>query len=561
MEGTSSAVEVDVLVVGAGPTGLALAAQLAQFGVRVRVIDRLADRAHESRALAVQPRTLEILQGVGVTANLVEHGNAATCFELHSRNRVSSLALFDIGSDDTAYPYLLFISQAETERFLLEHLDHCNVHVERAVELESFRDEPDAVVCTLQHADGQAEEVTVHYLVGCDGGRSTVRQHAGIGFEGSTYPQTFALGDVEADGDLDTGAAHAWFAENGLLFFFPLGTPATWRVLGMLPEDDHGNATSVGSLDLAELQRLVDSFTDGAVGLRDPAWLTRFRLHARQASTYRRDRVFVAGDAAHVHSPAGAQGMNTGIQDAWNLGWKLALVTGGAARDELLDTYDLERRPIGRTVVRFTDRAFTIATSRTWLIRTLRARVAPALLPLLARVRPGRARMFRALGELDLSYRNSPLAVAGDHPRRAPRPGDRLPDAPIERDGHDGWLLGALTAPTFHLLLCDRNGHPPWPQLDAVSSRFARVLTVHRLGPDPGPEGLLDRDGGALDRLGVTECAEILVRPDGYIATRTDDRQLDFIDRYLERWVPGAAPSPHVGPVDSQHRRSPSTPT
>lgn len=538
---TSKDIDADVLVVGAGPTGLTLAAQLAEFGARVRVIDRLADRAHESRALAVQPRTLELLQGLGVTQKLVEHGNAATRLQLHSPHRVSSLTLFDIGSDDTAHPYLLFISQAETERFLLEHLESQRIHLEREVTLETFSDESDAVVCTLWHSDGQVEEVTVRYLVGCDGGRSTVRQRAGIDFVGSTYPQTFALGDVEADGDLDTGAAHAWFADSGILFFFPLGHPATWRVLGMLPDRGNQEQTGPGSLELTELQRLVDSYTGGTVRLRDPAWLTRFGLHARQASTYRRGRVFVAGDAAHVHSPAGAQGMNTGIQDAWNLGWKLALVARSVAPDELLDTYDSERRPIGRTVVRFTDRAFTIATSTRWPIRSIRSRVAPRLLPLLARIGAGRARLFRTLGELDLEYRSSPLSDQRQRRRRRRvDAGDRLPDARIEHDDRDRWLLETLTAPTFHLLLCERASSPePWSRFDVLASKYQGVITTHTLGRCP-PASIVDRGGTALDILGVEDAAAVLVRPDGYLAARTDPADPGPIERYLERWLPNA---------------------
>ncbi len=536
---------VDVLVVGAGPTGLTLAAQLRRFDVRVRVIDRLPDRAHESRALAVQPRTLEVLQGIGVTADLVERGNTTTRFQLHALDRVSSLPLFDIGSDDTAYPYLLFLSQAETERVLLEHLERHDVHVERGVELESFRDDLDGVACSLRHPDGTLEHLSARFLAGCDGARSTVRQLAGIEFEGSTYTQTFALGDVETDGDLETGAAHAFFNRHGILFFFPLGHPATWRVLGMLPEADHQAAPATGPLELAELQRLVDSFAAGRIRLRDPAWLTRFRLHARQADRYRRGRVFIAGDAAHVHSPAGAQGMNTGIQDAWNLAWKLALVATAVADDELLDTYDHERRPVGRSVVRFTDRAFTIATANRWSMRIVRARVAPRLIPLLARFGPGRARLFRILGELDLSYRNSPLALHSDDRRRRPRAGDRLPDAPVEHNETSYWLLEMLGAPTFHLLLC-ATGNDPWNhrRLDDLRGRYAGVLTVHRLTRHGTPGTLVDSDGTAFGRLAVDEHAAILVRPDGYLATRTTSVDLDAIEGHLRRWCPGAV-APH----------------
>src|SRR6266540_1514870 len=254
---------VEVLVVGAGPTGLALAAHLRAFASHVRIVDRQPDRTHESRALAIQPRTLEVLAGLGVT------------------------------------PELLVLAPAA------EH-----------------------VTCRLLPPDGRHETVAARYVVGCDGAHSTVRHLAGIGFEGSAYPQTFLLADLEADG-LEPGAAHTYLTGAGMLFFFPLGTPATWRMLAMRPPGDQTPADA--EVSLAELQAITASYTTDPLRLRDPVWMTRFRLHLRAATRYQTGRVFLAGDAAHVHSPAGAQGMNTGVQDAVNLAWKLALACSGAA--------------------------------------------------------------------------------------------------------------------------------------------------------------------------------------------------------------------------------------
>ncbi|MCI0570669.1 MAG: FAD-dependent monooxygenase [Myxococcaceae bacterium] len=532
----------DVLVVGAGPTGLTLAAQLRAFGATVRIVDRQLDRVHESRALAIQPRTLEVLRGLGVSRTLVERGNDAVQLRMHFGERVVRARLFDVGVEDTEYPFLLFLSQAETEAVLSEHLSERGVAVERGVELVSFSAGEEEVTCTLRHRDGTTEHVRSRYLVGCDGVTSTVRQGAGIPFEGGAYPQTFVLGDLEVDGDLERDAAHAFVGAPGMLLFFPLGRPATWRVLGMEPTvagsvaDEQERQT----LTLEKLQAISDAFTGGKLRLRDPVWMTYFRLHHRQAARYCAGRVFLAGDAAHVHSPAGAQGMNTGIQDAWNLGWKLALVVRGIADEALLDSYEAERWPIGRFVLRFTDRATAIATSDSGLVRLLRTQVAPRLAPLVLRITRGRAYGFRVLSQLGIRYPRSQLVQEGRPAlRRGPRAGARLPDARIARDGQDCWLQEALAAPTFHLLLCGPASQWDSGRLVAIRERYSNLVEVHRLAREGTPGVLNDVEGTAFARLGVEQSAQYLVRPDGHIGFRCGGTDLGGVERALERWLPG----------------------
>ena len=451
---------LDVLVVGAGPTGLSLAAQLQAFGARVRIVDRQLDRVHESRALGVQPRTLEVLRGLGLAEELLARGNDAVWVQLHAGGRVVGIRLFGLGLDDTAYRFLLLVSQAETEQVLGEHLAAGGISVQRGVEVVGFGADPDAVASTLVHRDGRAEQVRARYLVGCDGANSTVRRAAKIAFPGGAYPQSFALADLEADG-LDPAAAHAFLAEEGIVLFFPLGRPASWRLLAMHPSLQGRREPAQPSLE--ELQALADAMTGGGVRLGDPVWRTYFGLQHRHATRYQAGRVFIAGDAAHIHSPAGAQGMNTGIQDAGNLGWKLALVSRGAADPALLDTYDAERRPVGALVVGLTDRAFSAATSTNPLLGALRTQLVPRVLPLGLRWDRAVAAGFRTLAQLNLGYRHSP-AVQEGRPglRRGPRAGDRFPDARVARDGQGCWLGEALAAPRFHLLLCGPPGdwHP-----------------------------------------------------------------------------------------------------
>jgi hypothetical protein len=272
--------------------------------------------------------------------------------------------------------------------------------------------------------------------------------------------------------------------------------------------------------------------------------MTEFRLHCRAARHYRAGRTFLAGDAAHIHSPAGGQGMNTGIQDAINLGWKLALVIRGTADPELLDTYETERLPVGRAVLRFTDRAFTLATSASPVMRFARTRLAPHLLPLALRARASRAYSFRTVSQLAVHYRRSQASAEGPGmARRGPRAGDRLPDAPVSVDGLPTTLHGALTAPGYHLLLCGPARAWPADATADLAGRCAGWVTVHRLSHDPVPGALHDVDGIALRRLGLSRprAGHWLIRPDGHIGYRAGGSDVTGLLAYLARWLPGAS--------------------
>ncbi len=529
--------DVDVLIVGAGPTGLALAVQLQAYGVRFRIVDRAVDRVHESRALAIQPRTLEVL-GPGISDKLVERGNTAVHLLLHAGRKVVPLRLFDLGIEDTEYPYLLLVSQAETERILGDELADRGVTLERGVELIGLDASGDGARCVLRGTDGGEESIRAGYVVGCDGAHSAVRQLAGIAFEGGAYPQTFVLADVEADG-LEPGSAHAFLASRGILLFFPLGSPASWRMIAMRPRGDRTPTAAPVALD--EIQALVDSYGGGRVRLRDPVWMSNFRLQHRSAKSYRSGSVFLAGDAAHVHSPAGAQGMNTGIQDAANLGWKLAFVIGGHSGPELLDTYDRERAAVGRRVLRYTDRAFNAGTSTNAVVGFIRTRVVPRVLPLAVRWRRGRAYAFRLMSQLAIRYRSSPLSVDGATSLpRGPEAGDRLPDAPVLDGERPVTLHGVVAGPGLHVLLCGPDAGWPAGAVAEIAARY-RGVSVHRLTSDGAGDVLVDHEGLAMRRLGVREPSHghFLVRPDGHIAYRNGGSDLAGLLAYLERWFAG----------------------
>ncbi len=543
---------IDVLIVGAGPTGLTLAAQLKAFGVDFRLIDRTSERAHESRALAVQARTLEILQRLGLGEALVGQGNSSTSLALHfEARRVVKVQLGGFAASDTRFPFILFVSQAETEALLGEHLGRKGATVERGVELLTSRLEDKVVHCVLRHADGRQEAVDARYLVGCDGAHSEVRKQSGIAFEGDAYLQDFMLGDVDADGPIEADVLHSFAANGYVAMLFPLRSPATWRVIAIGPRagradpnESHRKEEPLtrGELGLGELQLAVDGATSRTVRLRDPVWLTHFRLHHRQARTYRMGRVFLAGDAAHIHSPVAAQGMNTGMQDAWNLGWKLALVALERADQKLLDTYEAERWPVGRNLLRYTDRLFSVFTRvmsanavAAWFRRTVVARV----LPLVFRSARLRGWAFRFVSELAISYRRSSGVMEGrPRLRRGPRAGDRLPDADVELDGQRAHLQEALSPTAFTLLLCGRFEDWHSVAIARLANDYAGLLEIRHLSRERRASALLD-EGNALARLGLStpgDTAQYLVRPDGYIAFRCAGCNLAAVERFVAIW-------------------------
>jgi 2-polyprenyl-6-methoxyphenol hydroxylase-like FAD-dependent oxidoreductase len=544
--------ELDALIVGAGPTGLVLATQLQSFGTRFRIIDRLRDRTRESRALAVQARTLELLQMLGLGERLVARGNTSTRLKLHLEGRaVVAVTLGDIGAVDTRFPFILFVSQAETEDVLNEYLRASGVLIERGTELVSFEREDDGLECLLQRDDGRQERLHTRFVVGCDGAHSAVRKGSGIAFEGGSYPQDFVLGDVEADGPLESNAINSFAGGGGVAIFFPLGRPTTWRVVAMAAdkptEAEPGRTSSPGIVDglqLSELQDLVDPPTAGAIRVRDPAWLTRFHLHHRQIASYRRGNVFLAGDAAHIHSPVGAQGMNTGIQDAWNLGWKLGLVARGLAHSRLLDTYNAERWPVGQFLLRYTDRLFSTFTRvmsgrrlATWARRV----VVPHVIPYVLESHRLRRTAFSFVSELGIQYRQSPAAAEGEPGlRKGPRAGDRLPDAEVLVNARSAYLQEVLAGPHLALLLCGDSHHWDSHELGRLRERYGRVLAMHCLTATGSDGSLVDEKGHVSARLGVRDAAQYLVRPDGYIAFRSAGRTFEQLDRYLADWYVAA---------------------
>jgi 2-polyprenyl-6-methoxyphenol hydroxylase-like FAD-dependent oxidoreductase len=514
----------DILVVGAGPAGLALALQAHDHGAAVRVVDRRPEADRPSRALIMHARTLEVLRPLGVTQALLARADIAPTADLQLGSRLIRVKLADLALPDTAFPHLSLITQMDVERVLAEALTDRGVQVERGTELVSVRDGPGGVRAVLW-SPAKTEQALFNFVVGCDGPASTVRAQAGIEWPGRTYPVEVVLADAELDGDLPSDAARVVAGQHGLVFAFRLGERATWRLLATRAAD--ASQSPPGQLGppvpAAEVQALLDEAGLG-VRIAELAWSSRVRLQRRVSHRFRRGRLYLAGDAAHAYSPATGQGMNAGIQDAANLGWKLAFAVLRPGDGRLLDSYDLERRPVARQVLAMTHVAFWAEASLGPVPSALRSRVAPLAAPLVPAVIGRRhlvAEAVRLVSQLRVSYRHSPLSVEGI-PRRhgGPRPGDRLPDQPVSSAGRPIQLHDLLARPGVHVLLdrdADRLGTLP-------ASRF---VSIHHLTSSPG-RGL------------------IAVRPDGYIGFRSQTVEIGQLASWLA-WLGVGAWSPADG--------------
>jgi len=484
--------QTQVMIIGAGPVGLTLAAELACFGVRVRIVDKAAARTDKSKALVLWSRTLELMaRGIGTERFLAAGFNVGAVNMVSGKRRIGRL---ELGAVETPFPYAMMLPQSETERLLEERLAELGVVVERNVEVVSVS--ADTARAVLKHADGTNEDVTADYLVGCDGAHSITRHALGADFKGETNSSDWILADIHMTGypAPDSELMIYWHAD-GAFAIFPIG-PGHYRVIADQPPSGAARAPDP---TLAQVQAIIDRRGPGGMVASNPVWLAGFRINGRKVARYRWGRVFLAGDAAHVHSPAGAQGMNTGMQDAFNLAWKLALVLHGACGEALLDSFNQERNQVGEMVLNNATRMTAVGTLRNPLARALRDRVARFML---ARA-PVQRGMARAMTEVAIGYKGSPLN--GASLPGGPKAGQRL--APVA-----GQIPpGAAEQPRFVLYAAESEA------VRALAARFA-LLVEADIRPPLHPGGIW------------------LLRPDGYVGCAA--KTTEEIAAYLQRLLP-----------------------
>ena len=496
-----------ILIVGAGPTGLVLALWLTRLGVPFRIIDKATEPGTTSRALAVQARTLELYRQLGLAADVMERGLPFAAVNVWIRGkRVGHAEFGAIGESVTPFPTVVIFPQDQHERLLIEHLDQAGMTVERGVTLVGFVDHGNGVIAEIRRADGTIEQVAADYLIGCDGARSRVREVLGTGFPGGTYERIFYVADVQVDGPLANHQLHVALDDADFLAVFPLKADGAARLIGaMLPNAlTRGGELGWQDVSPAVLARLN-------INVRKVNWFSTYHVHHRVASHFRAGRAVLVGDAAHIHSPVGGQGMNTGIGDAVNLAWKLAAVVQQRADATLLDSYEPERLAFARKLVATPDRAFPFSSANGPIARVVRFQLLPRFLPWLLNRAFMRRILFRTISQILVNYRHSTLS---DGATGSLHGGDRLPWIKPDPD--------TATDNFTPLTSLDWQVHVyGTPAQEIMRACADRNLPLQRLDwREP------------MRNAGLRRNAAYLIRPDGYIAiaSATAERLAQYLD-------------------------------
>ncbi len=536
---------LDVLVIGAGPTGLLMAAECARRNLKCRIVDKDTGPAAQSRALAIQPRTLELFDLLGIVEEFLSKGLKVHAVNPYSgKNRLAHITFEKLASD---YPFVLSLEQSETEKILTHYLSGFGISVERETEAVDLRQQPDRIVAILRHL-GKEEIVQAKWAVGCDGAHSLARKAIGVPFDGKPFHNLFSLADVRIDWDFPRDELFLFLDGDGILGAIPMPGQNRYRLVFQSGQEEHFQRSDIpgvieksgigqggssdflaGARDIArgkdrsedekyeakpmprqnrffnheryngptleEVQAKVWKKIGKEVRVSDPVWLADFHINSRLVKEYRKGKIFLAGDAAHIHSPAGGQGMNSGLQDAFNLAWKLA-----DGREKLLDTYNLERRSWGRDLVRTTRWVTNLATLRNPAAIFLRNWAIAHFAP------HSQSHLFRAISQTAIRYPKSIIASESGFFRNGPRSGTRAPNASAGQT--DLYSLFRKTT-GWHLLL--------FGDFETVEpSRFI----IHRID-----------DPKAKEIYGVEDQAAYLIRPDQYIAFRCTNSQ--SLNNYL----------------------------
>jgi 2-polyprenyl-6-methoxyphenol hydroxylase-like FAD-dependent oxidoreductase len=511
----------DVIIVGAGPTGLALACQLIRCGVDFIIFDKKETTTPYSKAIGVQARTLEIYEQIGLAEKLIAEGAKAEKARLVEGGEVrGEVELANIGEGMSPYPFLLLIEQGKHEKILYDFIQANGKDVRWQTELESFSQTEAGVKANVKNADGTSETIEAKFLVGCDGAKSFVRNTLGLTFEGSTFERLFYVADVEIDWQFAHDALQVCLAQNTITAFFPMIGERHYRIVGTFPENHQKDE---GEILYEEIEKQIIADTRLKLDIYKVHWFSVYKVHSRRVNRFSAGRCFVAGDAAHIHTPAGAQGMNTGIQDGYNLAWKLALVLNGKANLSLLETYNEERLANAKRLLETTDRIFDFGASEDPIVAFIRTKIFPYVANFALKFDTVKNFIFPLISQIGINYRKSPLSVNdGVFKIKA---GDRMPYFEISGAS----VYEKLKEPKFHLItFFDGAANHENP-----AENFANEwLDFHQFPLFPH----------IAEIFGAQKTFSVLLRPDNYIGLITSENKGEAVNNYLKKFEFSAMP-------------------
>ena len=513
-------IRTDVVIIGAGPTGLSLACQFLRHGIDFVIIDKNEGVTPYSKAIGVQARTLEIYEQLGLAHEAVDEGAIAGKARLLAGGEVRGEFDFStIGEGLSPHPYVLMLEQSKNERLLYQYLQGHKKEVLWKTQLESFSQTEGAVSAQVKTADETSQIVEAQYLVGCDGAKSAVRHALGLGFEGSTFERMFFVADAQVDWRFSHDALHVCLAKESFVVFFPLKGDKRYRIVGVFPEEF---AREEGEILYEEIEQRIKDEAQLELDIHNVEWFSTYKVHTRHVSKFSTGRCFLAGDAAHVHSPAGAQGMNTGIQDSYNLAWKMALVLKGHADEKLLDTYNEERLENAKNLLQTTDRMFQLVAGPEWFLSFLRMNVVPPIAKYVVRLDPVKKFIFPTVSQIGINYRHSTLSQhTGDDGFKV-KAGDRMPYFLV--DGKS--VYDKLHQPKFHwLVFADPPDDVQASQME-LANEFGDLVDIQAIA----------LSAQVAQAFGTEKSFGVLLRPDNYIGFIARETTLRGLSLYL-KWL------------------------
>ncbi|MGD9588621.1 MAG: FAD-dependent monooxygenase [Pyrinomonadaceae bacterium] len=506
--------KTSVLIVGAGPTGLSLACQLIRHGVDFLIIDKKEGTTPYSKAIGVHARTLEIYEQIGLAERAVAEGAIVGKTRLMEEGEIrAEIDLSRFGEGMSAYPFLLILEQGKHEKILHEYITDGGKDVMWQTELISFSQSADGVTAEIRKADGSSETVEAGFLVGCDGAKSLVRHSLGLEFAGGTFERIFYVADVQIDWEYSHDALHLNLSKDTLLGFFPMpGGENHYRIVGSLAE---GSERNEAEILYEEIEEVIKSELKHPLDVHDVNWFSTYKVHTRHVNKFSVGRCFLAGDSAHIHSPAGAQGMNTGIQDGYNLAWKLAMVLNGRASVEILNTYNEERLPNAKRLLKTTDRMFELGAGEEWFTAWLRVRVFPYVANIMTKMEWVQRMVFPLVSQIGINYRRSSLSK--DAAAVKVSAGDRMPYFLV--DGQS--IYDRLHEPRFHLIVFSDGS----AEQAGMSEDLDGLADVHTIPLYPHIAEIFDTE--------ATFC--VLLRPDNYIGFIGKGYDIEGVKDYLKK--------------------------